>query len=737
MDRHKPAAVDHVQTFIESDHFPIDFLSLLAERESWRKEIYRPIYHLHKWWAKRLGSIFRGILLGCLLPSERNFQEEFYRSHNFAGVTIFDPFMGSGTTVGEAHKLGATALGRDINPIACESVRVALGPFELQALQRAYNQLAEDVGQQITDLYRANDEDGQACDVLYYFWVKTIPCPTCSSTIELFPTRVFAHNAYPQRKPEIQVCCPQCSAIFPARYNQAIVHCPTCHCHFDPAQSAVQGAKATCPTCCQTVSIARTIQASMAPPAHRLYAKLVLTAQGEKQYLSITEEDRNAYQRCQQLLVDELSAQRITLPSATLAVGHNTQQALNYNYKQWRDFFNDRQLLALAWLHNGIDKLTEPAVRDLFFTLFSGVLEFNNLFATYKGEGTGAVRHMFSHHILKPERLPLEANVWGTPKSSGSFSTLFRMKVQRVIDYRNAPFEVQQNGSGKAFQASLPFSGIVESTWPVQGNYKTRAIYLSCASSVCSELPAQSIDFVVTDPPFFDNVHYSELADFFLAWQSLKPHGFINKGVTTRHPQEVQDADEQKFTEKLTQVFAECNRILKQPGLLVFTYHHSRRAGWIALGKALVDAGFSVVNTHPIKAEMSVAAPKSQAAEPIQLDIIFVCKKRELDARPLQTPTIAFRQAQVQAQHKLDRLAACGLKLSYNDRKITLLGQFITQLGPIASAALFQSHLETVEDLLDQAVNALAPQEQPMIATSQLATDAVAQLTFAFADSHS
>jgi len=227
------------------------------------------------------------------------------------------------------------------------------------------------------------------------------------------------------------------------------------------------------------------------------------------------------------------------------------------------------------------------------------------------------------------------------------------------------------------------------------------------------------------------------LADFFLAWQSLKTHGFINKGVTTRHPQEVQAADEQKFTEKLTQVFAECNRILKQPGLLVFTYHHSRRAGLIALGKALVDAGFSVVNTHPIKAEMSVAAPKSQAAEPIQLDIIFVCKKRELDARPLQTPTIAFRQAQVQAQHKLDRLAACGLKLSYNDRKITLLGQFITQLGPIASAALFQSHLETVEDLLDQAVNALAPQEQPMIATSQLATDAVAQLTFAFADSHS
>ena len=46
------------QRLIESDAFPFDFLSVIAERESWRKEIHRPIYHLHKWWAKRLGSIF-------------------------------------------------------------------------------------------------------------------------------------------------------------------------------------------------------------------------------------------------------------------------------------------------------------------------------------------------------------------------------------------------------------------------------------------------------------------------------------------------------------------------------------------------------------------------------------------------------------------------------------------------------------------------------------------------------
>src|SRR5205814_7995847 len=82
---------------IESDSFPFEFISQLAEMESWRKEIHRPIYHIHKWWAKRLGSVFRGILLGSALPDCENLVEAFYRQHDFAALTVFDPFMGSGT----------------------------------------------------------------------------------------------------------------------------------------------------------------------------------------------------------------------------------------------------------------------------------------------------------------------------------------------------------------------------------------------------------------------------------------------------------------------------------------------------------------------------------------------------------------------------------------------------------------------------------------------------------------
>src|SRR5712692_4655756 len=134
---------------IESDFFPFEFISQLAEMESWRKEVYRPIYHIHKWWAKRLGSVFRGILLGSVLPDSDSLVEAFYRRHDFADVTVFDPFMGSGTTIGEAHKLGCAVLGRDINPVAAEAVRVVMGPLDRRLIAEEYRKLETTAGRRI------------------------------------------------------------------------------------------------------------------------------------------------------------------------------------------------------------------------------------------------------------------------------------------------------------------------------------------------------------------------------------------------------------------------------------------------------------------------------------------------------------------------------------------------------------------------------------------------------------
>lgn len=114
-------------TALECD-FPLIEISQIAEQESWRKEINRPIYHIHKWWATRLGSVFRGITLGALSQPGTDTWAQFYKTHDLAGKVVLDPFMGSGTTLGEAVKLGAKAIGCDINPVSTFLVRQAFTP---------------------------------------------------------------------------------------------------------------------------------------------------------------------------------------------------------------------------------------------------------------------------------------------------------------------------------------------------------------------------------------------------------------------------------------------------------------------------------------------------------------------------------------------------------------------------------------------------------------------------------
>ncbi len=660
---------------IETNEFPFEFLSLLAKRESWRKEIHRPIYHVHKWWAKRLGSVFRGLALGSTLDADQALEDSFYAPPSLPKTVVFDPFMGSGTTIGESHKLGLTALGRDINPVAVEAARVAFSELDEDLLEESFAEIDRTVGNRIQRLYYSKDSLGRLCQVLYYFWVMELQCPLCSDSVDLFPSWIRARNAYPKRKPEVQILCPSCGSLFEGHYKDTLVQCTACSHEFDPRQGPARGSRITCGSCAkQFTALDAVARAGGGPPAFRLYGKLVLTKKGDKEYLPASEEDIAQYNDCKKILESELKREGFKLPSLELSEGYNTRQAMAYGFTAWRQFFNVRQLLALGWLHEAIAALPKEKGRGAFLTLFSGVLEFNNMFASYKGEGTGAVRHMFSHHILKPERTPIEANLWGTPKSSGSFSGLFRTRLLRAARYQKAPTELNGVTNGeRAVVCSPAFSGQLEADWPTGTAPRERRIYLSCGDSASSGLGSKTVDLVLTDPPFFDNVHYSELADFFYAWQQVNSEG---PAESTRADEEVQDVDADGFSQKLESVFRECNRVLRDDGLLVFTYHHSRDEGWTAVAKSILGAGFQVVNAHPLKAEMSVATPKAQAKEPIQLDIAVVCRKHggQVAERPTQEEALAAARA------KIERLQQAGFSLSLNDRRTVLFGQLLTAM---------------------------------------------------------
>lgn len=673
---------------IEDDAFPFEVLSDTAEAESWRKEIHRPIYHVHKWWARRLGTVFRATVLASLAPKGSDILSLFYQPTRFPGAVVFDPFMGSGTTVGETLKLGARAIGRDINPVAHFLVRNAVGHHDRQKIARTFAELQRDVAPRIRYYYRAQMPDGREAEALYFFWVKTLPCPSCAHEVDLFGSRVFAQHAYAKRNPRAQATCPACGDVNETTYDATEAACRTCHHVFNPQEGPARGQKATCPECTHTFSISKTADAAGHPPRHRLYAKLVLTAQGNKVYLPADDFDRALFAETEIALL----GREAPFPVVALQPGFNTNQAIGYGYRQWHEFFNSRQLLCLSILGDAIRKIEDHSTRELFACLFSGTLEFNNMFASYKGEGTGAVRHMFAHHILKPERTPLEANLWGTPASSGAFSTLYVSRILRALDYASAPTELRvYEPSAKAIKVaglSEPMGYQVANTFAAFNKARSR-VYLSCGDSSQTDLPDASVDAVVTDPPFYDNVHYSQLADFFHVWQRhLLGTDGTRETDTTRAAGEVQDEDEGAFTHKLASVFRECRRVLKDDGVMVFTYHHSRQEGWSSVLDALMRSGFRAVAAHPIKAEMAVAMPKVQAKEPIDLDIILVCRKRALG----DAVTVDDAEARIaeRAREQVARLAGRGRRLSRNDVRVIVMAQALCALSgnPDAAAAM-------------------------------------------------
>jgi putative DNA methylase len=221
--------------------FPIVEVSQIAEHESWRKEINRPLYHIHKWWATRLGSVFRAIVLGALSPKHTRIWDVFYQRHHFKGKTLLDPFMGSGTTLGEALKLGANVIGCDINPVSTFLVRQSLARVPEIILRDTFSRLERTVAPEIRRYYQTIDPaTGERIPALYFFWVKTVRTPT-GETVPLFDRYVFAQDAYSKKRPKAQIICPECWDVMEDRYDSTRITCQSCKNPFNPQEGRASG----------------------------------------------------------------------------------------------------------------------------------------------------------------------------------------------------------------------------------------------------------------------------------------------------------------------------------------------------------------------------------------------------------------------------------------------------------------------------------------------------------------
>jgi len=211
--------------------FPIVEINRLAVPE---RNSFKPIYQMHKWFARRASCVFRAILLGTLKPAiqpdgtSTNLMEEFYKDHSTDPDTndkvILDPFMGGGTTVVEALRLGCRVVGIDLNPVAWFIVKAETEPVDLDNLKAAFDRLAArpvawNDGRPLKDtllnLYKTEVAEDVAADVIYTFWVKSAICtdPNCKREVPLFTDYILAQKS-PRIRYHRDAICPTCRKTF-------------------------------------------------------------------------------------------------------------------------------------------------------------------------------------------------------------------------------------------------------------------------------------------------------------------------------------------------------------------------------------------------------------------------------------------------------------------------------------------------------------------------------------------
>jgi hypothetical protein len=162
-----PAAIEET--------FPYREVNRLAATESYNKHHYRPTNYQHKWWARRLGSVFRSLCLAALAEpgtSATALWERFAEPNDVGDAVVFDPFMGGGTTGHEATRLGAKFVAADLNPVAWCVARMALAP-QPPDLDPHFEAVLAAAREEIRPYHRTRCPDcGEETGAQFYRWVE-------------------------------------------------------------------------------------------------------------------------------------------------------------------------------------------------------------------------------------------------------------------------------------------------------------------------------------------------------------------------------------------------------------------------------------------------------------------------------------------------------------------------------------------------------------------------------------
>lgn len=610
---------------IES-HYNPSFVSQLALREKQIQQSYRPIIAVHKWFARRPGSLFRSLILSeyCTDPLD----VAYYRPHRLPNITVVDPFMGGGTPLIEANRLGCKTVGYDVNPMSYWIVREELEHIDLSSYAESARRLIAKLTDALGDLYRTKCLECGSSDAVakYYLWVKQISCPLCREHIDLFPSYVVAK---PGRHPRWVVTCRACGQI---NETQEMHGAPCSRCSADlVATGPAARRKCQCPTCGAVVTYPRPADG---PPSHRMYAleyycpHCAPTHPG-RFFKEPDTQDLQRYERAVEIMrvnKDDL------IPGDHIQPGDESTRLIQWGYSRYAELFNERQLLGLLTSARLISRLDRPRIRQALTTNLSDLVRYQNMLCRYDSQALKSL-DVFSIHGFPVGLVQCESNLLGIETEagklvgSGGWANIIR-KYAKAKDYCEHPFEVRFRG-GRSQRVSLKPEWIGEA----KEGKEPREVTLMRADARAVQLAPNSVDAVLTDPPYFGNVQYGELMELCYVWlrQLVRAAGGEDFPDSVRQDGELvgnktAGRDLAYFADGLSRVFTNMAQALKPTGPLVFTYHHNDLAAYFPVAIAVLDAGLDCTRTFACPAEMGGSIHISNTRSSV-VDTVFVCRK--------------------------------------------------------------------------------------------------------------
>jgi adenine-specific DNA methylase len=334
------------------------------------------------------------------------------------------------------------------------------------------------------------------------------------------------------------------------------------------------------------------------------------------------------------------------IPKFEIPFGHSTHERndiVSQGYTHWYKMFNHRQLYVHALLMKTISEspqeIASDEVKSHALGAFQNYLRHNCMFSIWDISRDGLAPH-FSNNNYHPKATPIENGVF-SDLGRGNFASCIQ-NVGEGLQFAQQPYDLRVSRSGESGKSSRE---------PSNEEISPQSVRLFCQSStnLSQQIPNGSVDLVITDPPFGDNLNYSELADFFLVWlqrplSKIFPDVFQSPespkrleavANKARHPGNT-DSGERKadveYDRLLTLCWREAHRILKPGGLMAFTFHHDKDIAWIGVLDSLFKAGFIIEGTFPIRSD-ATKGDGDFGSKKIEFDIVHVCRKR-LQAPP-------------------------------------------------------------------------------------------------------